>query len=102
MARSRVELHHKLEAILGSENVYFDPPEDFKLKYPCIVYYLEGLFDRPADNVTYHRMHRYNMTFITEDPEDPIAEDLADMRYCNLDRPFTASDMMHFSYTIYY
>ena len=103
MARSRVELHHKLEAILGSKNVYFDPPESFKLSYPCIVYYLEGYEDWPADNAVYHRLRRYSMTFITTDSEDPIAEELQNLRYCNLNRaPFAASDLFHFPYTIKY
>lgn len=98
----RVNLHRELESILGSKNVYYDPPESFKLKYPCIVYYLENLLDTPADNIAYRRMRRYNMTYITTDSEDPIAERLADLRYCRLNRPFSVSDLFHFAYTIYY
>ena len=102
MAQRRVNLHHMLEDILGSKNVYYDPPESFKLKYPCIVYYMEGFADIPADNQTYRRMRRYNMTYITTDSEDPVAERLADIRYCTLTRPFVASDLFHFSYTLFY
>ena len=102
MAQNRVKLHHMLEDILGSKNVYYDPPESFKLKYPCIVYYLDGFNDLPADNQTYIRMRRYNMTYITTDSEDPIAEKLADIRYCTLSRPFAVSDLFHFAYVLYY
>lgn len=102
MGRTRVELHHQLEAILGSKNVYYDPPESFKLKYPCIVYSLEGFADSYADNETYRRMRRYTMTYITSKAEDPIAEKLADIRYCTLNRPFVTSDLYHFAYTIFY
>ena len=102
MAQNRVKLHHMLENILGSKNVYYDPPESFKLKYPCIVYYLEGFSDLPADNLTYRRMRRYNMTYITTDSEDPVAEKLADIRYCTLSRPFAVSDLFHFAYVLYY
>lgn len=102
MAQNRVKLHHMLEDILGSKNVYYDPPESFKLKYPCIVYYLEGFYDLPADNLTYRRMRRYNMTYITTDSEDPVAEKLADIRYCTLSRPFAVSDLFHFAYVLYY
>ena len=100
--RTRVELHHKLVEMLGSNNVYFDPPENFKLKYPCIVYYLEGLADIPADNQTYRRLHRYNLTYITTKAEDPFAEELAALRYCTLTRPFAVSDLHHWSYTLFY
>lgn len=100
--RTRIDLHHKLEAVLGSKNVFFDPPESFKLKYPCIVYYLEGFADISADNTTYRRMRVYNMTYISPIAEDPIAEKLADLRFCILNRPFTVSDLYHWAYTIRY
>ena len=35
---SRLNLQDKLEEVLGSKQVYFQPPESLKLKYPCIVY----------------------------------------------------------------
>lgn len=100
--RSRIELHHKLESVLGSNNVFFDPPESFKLRYPCIVYYLEGFSDISADNVTYNRQRVYNMTYISPTAEDPIADDLANLRFCRLNRPFTVSDLYHWAYTIIY
>lgn len=100
--RTRVELHHKLVSMLGSNNVYFDPPENFKLQYPCIVYYLEGLADSSADNQVYRRMRRYSLTYITPIAEDPFAEELADIRYCTLNRPYTVSDLYHWAYTLFY
>ena len=102
MAQNRAKLHHILEGILGSKNVYYDPPESFKLKYPCIVYYMEGFYDISADNQTYRRMRRYNMTYITTDSEDSVADQLADLRYCTFNRSFSVSDLFHFAYTIFY
>lgn len=34
----RYELQAVLEGILGSGNVYFQPPENLKMRYDCIVY----------------------------------------------------------------
>ena len=38
----RVDLGNKLKEILGSNNVYFQPPDNLKMVYPCIRYRLEG------------------------------------------------------------
>ena len=37
----RVDLGNKLKEILGSNNVYFQPPDNLKMVYPCIRYRLE-------------------------------------------------------------
>ena len=34
----RLQLHEELCSVLGSRNVYFQPPETIKLTYPCIIY----------------------------------------------------------------
>ena len=34
----RIKLHELLVSLLGTRNVYFQPPESIKLSYPCIVY----------------------------------------------------------------
>ena len=102
MARTRVELHKILKATLGSNNVYFDPPESFKLKYPCIVYSLAAYQERKADNTTYVRMKRYIMTYITQDADDPMAETLEELNYCHLNRPYTADGLYHYAYDISY
>lgn len=48
----RVDLHRKFEIALGSKNVYFQPPESVKLKYPCIIYGLSKLPIKHADDST--------------------------------------------------
>ena len=35
---TRLELQSKLEEILGSRQVYYQPPETVKMEYPAIVY----------------------------------------------------------------
>ena len=38
MAKTREELHELLVSVLGSRNVYFQPPESIRMQYPAIVY----------------------------------------------------------------
>ena len=102
MARPRPELDAILRSTLGSTNVYFDPPESFKLKYPCIVYNLSGNYLRKADNKNYINMKRYTLIYITKDADDPMADVLEDLDHCSLDRPYSSDNLYHYAYTIYF
>lgn len=101
MSQRRNELHAKFERILGSRNVYFQPPTGLKMNYPCIVYNLADANDVHAENRIYRRLYRYTVTYITKDPDDPKRDELDDMRYCAFDRFFTSDNLNHFVYTIY-
>ena len=102
MAQRRIILDNLLRATLGSGNVYFDPPESFKLNYPCIVYSFSNNNDISADNVVYHRRKRYNMTYITKNADDPMADTLDDLDFCRMNRSYTANGLYHYAYDIYY
>ena len=101
MSQRRIELHHILEDVLGSKNVYFQPPTGMKMTYPCIVYNLATANDVHADDKIYRRLYRYTMTYITKNPDDPKRDDLDNLRYCAFDRFFTSDNLNHFVYTIY-
>ena len=102
MAQKRVELDNILRTTLGSSNVYFDPPETIKLKYPCIIYSLEGNTDMYADNKTYYRYKRYSMIYITQNADDPMADTLSDINFCKLVRYYTADNLYHYAFEIFY
>ena len=101
MSQRRIELHHILEGVLGTRNVYFQPPTGTKLTYPCIVYNLATANDFHADDKIYRRLYRYTMTYITKNPDDPKCDDFDDLRYCSFDRFFTSDNLNHYVYTIY-
>lgn len=102
MARTRVELDRILRSTLGTTNVYFDPPESFKLKYPCIVYRLESNFERFADDTQYGRMKRYSLIYITKDADDPMVDSLDDLKYCRMSRAYTSDGLFHNAFEIYF
>ena len=102
MARTRIELDKILRSTLGSANVYFDPPESFKLNYPCIVYSLGGHSEVFADDNRYYMMKRYTLTYITRNADDPMVEKLDGLKYCRLSRPYTADGLFHYAYDIYF
>ena len=101
MSQRRVQLHRILESVLGSKNVYFQPPTGTRLQYPCIVYNLATANDAHAGNRIYRRLYRYTMTYITKDPDDPMRDKIDDLQYCAFDRFFASDNLNHFVYTIY-
>ena len=97
-----MELDRILRTTLGTTNVYFDPPESIKIKYPCIVYSLGGISQRKADNQTYIGLKRYGLTYITQEADDPMVDTLEELDYCHLNRPYTSNGLFHYAYDIYF
>lgn len=102
MSKPRVELQTFLENLLGSRNVYFQPPESFKLKYPCIVYQLLSMNSRKANNEKYKTEKCYSVTLIDKDPDSRFADELQSIRYCNFDRFFTSDNLNHWVFRFYF
>mgnify|MGYP006936035906 CR=1 FL=1 len=98
----REDLDALLCSTLGGENVYFQPPENLKMRYPCIVYSVAGNFQRHANNNVYHRRREYSMLYITYDPDDEMIDKLADLPSCRMSSAYTADNLHHYSYTIYF
>lgn len=99
---SRKELHNRLIEILGSTNVYFNPPESIKLEYPCIVYNLDNKELVKADNINYLKRNYYNVTLIHPDPVNSIQDMIMDIPYTTFTSFYSAEDLNHYRYQIYY
>ncbi len=100
---SRLELHEKLVNVLGSRNVYFQPPETVRMKYPAIVYELYRVYQRFADNYSYKKAHGYSVTIIDPDNGiDWIDKMLDSFPYCALERVYIADNINHYSFILYY
>ena len=98
---SRKNLGKLLTEILGSNNVYFQPPESMKLKYPCIIYTRNKIITTPADNLAYKTDFSYTITLVDTDPDSPINIKLI-AAGCKFDRPFKTTGLYHTVYTITY
>lgn len=102
MRTNREELQQILETILGSRNVYFQPPESIKLKYPCIIYEKTDIEIVKANNKNYLFNERYTVTYITDDPDSDLTYNLLELPYCNYDRRFVSNNLNHEVFTIYH
>lgn len=102
MAR-RLQLHEELCSILGSRNVYFQPPESVKLKYDAIVYKIVDRDDLRANDHRYRNMVAYEATIIYRDPDADITDKVLDHFSCtNFEHYFNVDNLHHDIITIYY
>ena len=90
-----------LHSVLGSNNVYFDPPESVKMKYPAIVYKRVKMDTLNADNRRYIGYDRYEVTYIRKDADSDVVDAILEFPYCFHDTCFKASDLYHDVFTLY-
>lgn len=98
----RLQLQSDLEAILGTRNVYFQPPPNFKMQYPCIVYSRDYGLAEYADNTPYSYMQRYQVTYIDRNPDSSVLNKLVFFPMSKYKTFFTKDDLNHDIFTIYY
>lgn len=99
---TRLSLQTLLETLLGSRNVYFDPPATKKLSYPCIIYTFGKEDKKRADNILYNHTQAYDIIYVDNNPDSTFPDVLRGLPYCAFDRHYTADNLHHFVFTIYF
>lgn len=102
MERRRLLFHEVLCEVLGSRNVYFQPPESVKMKYPAIVYSRDGIDSKHANNGVYLSQTRYSVTVIDKDPDSPIVGKVASLPMSKFNRHYEKDNLNHDVYTIFF
>ena len=98
------DLQEMLQDLVGEKaKVYFQPPENLKIKHPCIVFERTNALTNYADNKPYQITKRYIVTLIskTSDNEEYLNK-LLNLPMCTYDRQFTNDNLVHDVFTIYY
>lgn len=96
----RLVLQDRLIEILGSENVYFQPPASIQLAYPCIIYSFDDENTLYANNEKYMDRDKYTIQLITKDPlPDELMTAIKSIPYTRFDRHYVADNLHHFTYT---
>ncbi len=83
-------------------HVYFQPTVNIRIAYPCIIYSLSNIDTKFADNIPYIRQKQYSLTVIDKDPDSMIVDKVSDLPRCSFDRHYTADNLHHWVFTIYY
>lgn len=99
---SRLYLHTQLEKLLGSRNVYFQPPESIKMNYPAIVYALEDIENAHADDGVYLSYKRYSVTVIDKNPDSNFVDMVASLPTCQFNRHYNSENLNHWNFSLYF
>lgn len=98
----RLELQTLLENILGSRNVYYQPPASISMKYPAIVYSRYDVENFHADNVVYAQKTAYSVTVIDKNPDSEYVKKISILPLCSYDRHYVADNLNHDVFTLYF
>lgn len=99
---TRIELHNVLKNILGTNNVYYQPPESIKMSYPAIVYSRENIDNTFADDLVYIQKHLYTITVIDSNPDSGIVDKISKLPMCRFNRHYKSENLNHDVFIINY
>lgn len=98
----REDLQSLLEDLLGSENVYFQPPTNVQMVYPCITYKRDDIKPAFADDIPYRLTTRYLVTVIDRDPDNATVMKIAALPMCLHNRFFTKDNLNHDVFALHF
>jgi len=100
--KSRLELHEALVDILGSRNVYFQPPEKTEMKYPAIIYSKSDIKNGFANGKVYLQNHMFRVIVVDRDPDSEIVTKMSKFDTAKFDRSYIVDRLNHTVFTIFY
>lgn len=95
-------MQSKLEELLESGNVYYQPPESKKMEYDAIRYSKKNIRSKFANDKRYSNMDYYELIVIARRPDHPVIKKLLDLPYCSYDRHYVSDNLHHDVLTLYY
>lgn len=98
----RLQLHSKFEELLGSKNVYYQPPASVHMVYPAIRYSKSRIDSNNANNKKYLNRTRYEVIVIDSVPDNPVIEKILELPYTSYDYHYPKDGLNHDVITLYY
>lgn len=96
----REQLQSELETILA--HVYFQPPANAEMVYPCIRYERDRQYVEFADNKPYCLTRQYQLTIISRDPDEATFAAISRLPMCVHERFYAADNLNHDVFKIYF
>ena len=98
---NRLDLQRKLREI--APKAWYQKPPANQMSYPCFVYKAVEPKVVYANNRGYIRIPGYEVLYITDTENDSIQDTmLQEFAYCSCGRKYTADQLYHYPFTIYY
>lgn len=84
-------------------NVYFQPPSDIKMNYPCIVYSKNGSRTFYGNDKRYFKKQQYQIMLIERNPDSPLADEIEKhFDNCSIGQYYTVDNLNHTTLTLFY
>ena len=99
--KTRIELQAMLEEVMGSENVYFQPPASLRIDYPCIVYSISKVDNTYANNNIYKQDYFYELILVDSNPDSEYFKKLCKIPQCRFRNFYISDNLNHFVFNIY-
>lgn len=99
---TREELQSTLETLLGSRNVYYNPPASLTMHYDAIRYSLSNIQSNYANNKKYKNMKCYTLIVISKKPDPVVVDKILELPYSSLGRPYPSDNLHHYPITLYW
>lgn len=98
----RLELQNLLEEILGSRNVYFQPPASVSMSYPAIRYKFSDIRRVSANDHAYMCYNAYEITYIDRNPDNDVVSKIMQLSMCMFDRHYISDNLNHYVFKLYF
>ena len=97
----RVLFNELLKNSCSVTGVYYQAPNNLKLRPPYIVYDIDDFNINHANNNAYSLHDVYAVTLVTTDPDDLNIEILRGLKYSSFNRHYVVDMLHHYVFTIY-
>lgn len=99
---SRIKMGEKLKTVPGVKRVYFRPPPNVKLEYPCIIYNREEMDTESADDRHYLIYDKWAVTAIGFKSDDDIPRwILSNFPKSRHTQSYNSDNLLHDRFRIY-
>lgn len=102
MATRQEQLQTILEDLLGSKEVYYQPPNNVKMAYPAIRYTLNDIYTRKADDSTYGKKREYQIIMMDWLPDNEVIDKILELPYSSYERHYEADNLNHDVISLYF
>lgn len=94
----------ELANLVSTGKVYFQPPANVQLEFPCFLFHRNDAYQPHADDINYLYRPAYKVTYINRDEPDPdiIETVLKTFKHCHYTGHSVVDNLHHDYFTIYY
>ena len=91
----RLSLQRTLEELLGSPNVYYQPPASLVMKHPAIRYSKKAINCEHANDKPYLWGDAYEIIVIDGKPDNPVINKILKLPYSSFVTHYVADNLNH-------